>query len=643
MNKTSKLWSRMARIYGLAMLLVFSATLSAQTAPSLGVAGGFAILGGSTVTNTGATTIVGDVGVFPGSSITGFPPGSVTGTIHINDAVAQQAQSDLTTAYNNLAGQAFNTDLTGQDLGGLTLTPSVYRFSTSAQLTGTLTLNAQGNPNAVFIFQIGSTLTTASNARVQVINGGSDCNVYFQVGSSATLGTGTQFAGNILALHSITATTGSSVSGRLLTRNGAATLDTDNAALCTAACNTITLAPVTLPPATVNLVFNQTISASGGTAPYGFTLSNGTLPPGLGLSPGGASSVVLSGTPTTPGSYTFTIRATDANGCMGSRVYTIVVSPQACPTILLSPATLPTGNIGVLYSQNLVASGGTPPYTFSLSNGTLPPGLTLNSSGPSNALLSGTPTTPGSYTFTVAVTDASGCFGSRVYTIVINAVACPLILLSPTTLPPAVTGTLYSQSLFASGGTSPYTFSVTAGNLPPGLSLLPNGAASANISGTPTSAGTYTFTITATDALGCSVALVYTVTVNIPACPIITMTPAILPVALIGIPYSQTMTASGGSAPYTFALSGGQLPAGLALSSASPTTALLSGTPTISGNYAFSIQVADANNCLTNVSYSNVQVAAGALRVPALGGWSLLLLTGLFAMIGGFAMRRFGA
>ena len=127
----NNLWARQ-NPYGLATLLLFSATVAAQTAPPLGVAGGFAISGGSTVTNTGATTIIGDVGVSPGTSITDFPPGAVTGTIHNNDAVAQQAQSDLTTAYNNLAGQAFNTDLTGQDLGGMTLPPSVYRFSSSA-------------------------------------------------------------------------------------------------------------------------------------------------------------------------------------------------------------------------------------------------------------------------------------------------------------------------------------------------------------------------------------------------------------------------------------------------------------------------------------------------------------------------------
>jgi hypothetical protein len=194
----------------------------------LGSAQSFAVLAGSTVTNTGPTTVTGDVGVSPGSAVTGFPPGNVTGgTIHAADAVAAQAQSDATVAYNQLAGLGCNTNLTGQDLGGLTLTPGVYCFDTSAQLTGALVLDAQGDSGAVFVFKIGSTLTTASNSSVRMINGGRQCNVFWQVGSSATLGTSTAFSGNILALTSITVTTGASMYGRALALNGAVTLDSN--------------------------------------------------------------------------------------------------------------------------------------------------------------------------------------------------------------------------------------------------------------------------------------------------------------------------------------------------------------------------------------------------------------------------------
>jgi hypothetical protein len=212
-----------------------SSPAQGQTAPSLGTAQNFAVLGGSTVTNTGPSTITGDLGVSPGAAVTGFPPGLVvSGTIHAADATALSAKNSLTTAYNSLAGQACTLDLTGQDLGGKTLTTGVYCFSTSAQLTGALTLDAQGNSDAVFVFKIGSTLTTASNSSVAVINGGSLCNVYWQVGSSATLGTTTSFAGNILALTSITLNTGAGVTGRTLARNGAVTLDTSivSAAAC---------------------------------------------------------------------------------------------------------------------------------------------------------------------------------------------------------------------------------------------------------------------------------------------------------------------------------------------------------------------------------------------------------------------------
>lgn len=174
--------------FAVLLLLATTSTALAAAAPPLGQAQSFAVLGGSTVTNTCATIVTGDLGVSPGNAITGFPPGIVTGTTHAADAVALQAQSDVTTAYNTLAGEALNADLTGSDLGGLTLTPGVYHFASSAQLTGTLTLDAQNDPDAVFIFQMGSTLTTAGNAAVVLINGAQNCNVFWQVGSSATLG-----------------------------------------------------------------------------------------------------------------------------------------------------------------------------------------------------------------------------------------------------------------------------------------------------------------------------------------------------------------------------------------------------------------------------------------------------------------------
>ena len=317
---------------GCALLLYGASPALAQVAPPLGAAQSFAVLGGSTVTNTGSSVITGDLGVSPGSAVTGFPPGSVVlGTIHAADAAAAAAQSAVTTAYNGLAGQACTQDLTGQDLGGKTLVAGVYCFSTSAQLTGTVTLDAQGNPHAVFIFKIGSTLTTASASSVLVINSGSLCNIFWQVGSSATLGTATAFAGNILALTSITLTTGASVRGRTLARNGAVTLDTNTVTAPCATppvCPTITLSPATLPPGTPGVAYSQQITASGGAGPYVFSVSSGTLPAGLTLTAGG----LLSGTPTTAGSFTVTIRAIDGNGCPGVITYTITIATSV-PTL----------------------------------------------------------------------------------------------------------------------------------------------------------------------------------------------------------------------------------------------------------------------------------------------------------------------
>ena len=212
-----------------------SSALAVPATVNLGTAADFSVLAGSTVTNTGPTVISadasfgGNLGVSPGSAVTGFPPGIVTppGTIHIADGPASNAQADLTIAYNSAAGRPCDVNLTSQDLGGLTLTTGVYCYDTSAQLTGTLTLNAEGNPDAVFIFQVGSTLTTASNSTVALVNGAQACRVFWQIGSSATLGTNTDFTGNVLALTSITANTDADVEGRLLARNGAVTLDSN--------------------------------------------------------------------------------------------------------------------------------------------------------------------------------------------------------------------------------------------------------------------------------------------------------------------------------------------------------------------------------------------------------------------------------
>ena len=206
----------------LGLFLLSTVSAFAQANVPLGTAANFAVLAGSAVTNTGATVVAGNVGVSPLTAVTGFPPGVVTppATIYSAGPIAAAAESDLVTAYNTAMNEQSTGNLTGQDLGGLILGPGVYTFDSSAQLTGTLTLTGTG----FYIFQIGSTLTTASNAAVVAINGADAANIFWQVGSSATLGSGTTFIGNILAQASITNNSSGTMAGRMLAISGAVNL-----------------------------------------------------------------------------------------------------------------------------------------------------------------------------------------------------------------------------------------------------------------------------------------------------------------------------------------------------------------------------------------------------------------------------------
>ena len=225
------------RIY-LIILLLSTANVYATTVNAgLGTANLFAVLGGTTVTNTGLSSINGNLGLWSGTAVTGFPPGTVSGSIDAGNASAMRAQMDATGAYNVAAAQPCGGVLTGQNLGGQTLTAGVYCFASTAQLNGSLILNAQGDANAVFIFQIGGTLTTLSGSNVTIINGGTGNNVFWQVGSSATLGTASKFAGNILALSNITLDARAEIScGRALALNGSVSMDTNKITINSPGC-----------------------------------------------------------------------------------------------------------------------------------------------------------------------------------------------------------------------------------------------------------------------------------------------------------------------------------------------------------------------------------------------------------------------
>jgi hypothetical protein len=305
----SRKWRRLGLTAGVAALLVgglvslASPASAAEPAVGLGTASAYSVLAGSAVTNTGASVLSADLGASPAnaSSVTGFPPGLVLGATHTADAQALQAQADLTTAINDAAGRTPSGASLGSALAGGTLIPGVYNASSAFDLSGALTLNGQGNPASVFIFQIGSALTTASNTSIVMSNDAQPCNVFWEIGSSATLGTGSAFIGTILANTSITLTTGTTVEGRALASTGAVTLD-DNvftAPTCnttpTTTASSTTASPTTTPtsPATSSAAG---VGATGTTAPATGTV--GTTSAGLVAAPVAGASTGSSSGPT---------------------------------------------------------------------------------------------------------------------------------------------------------------------------------------------------------------------------------------------------------------------------------------------------------------------------------------------------------
>jgi hypothetical protein len=263
------------------VLALPGAAMAAQPAVGLGTATSYAVLAGSTVVNTGPSSISGDVGLSPGSAVTGFPPGKITGgTIHAADAAALQAKSDLVTAFDDAAGRGPAVDQTNKNLGQQRLLPGVYRASGGLALTGTLTLDAQGDPAAVFVLQAGSTLVTASSSTVSLVGGAQACNVFWKVGSSATLGTDSVLVGSVLALSDISLQTRAAVEGRVLARNGAVTLDSNTITRPSCATTVPSTPTATTPAATATPVpVGATVSPSR-------PASSTSAGPGTGTKPG---------------------------------------------------------------------------------------------------------------------------------------------------------------------------------------------------------------------------------------------------------------------------------------------------------------------------------------------------------------------
>lgn len=318
----------------------------------------------------------------------------------------------------------------------------------------------------------------------------------------------------------------------------------------------------------------QTLSGSGGQPPYTWSVPAGKLPPGLTLN---ASAGTITGTPTAGGTYPLNVTLTDSQNNTTTANLSIVVSAG----VVISPSTLAGGVVGAAYSQTLTATGGTAPYTWSVAAGTLPGGLTLNAA---TGAISGTPNATGTFNFTIQAVDSTGLSSQAKLSIVITN---PPLTITTSSLPNGTVGTAYSQTLIATGGLSPYTWSVASGSLPAGLTLIP---ATGAITGTPTTPGTSNFTLQVTDSAQATVQAKLSIVVVVAP---IAVTTASLPGGTLGLAYSQTLGASGGTPPYSWAVTSGSLPAGLTLAAS---TGVISGSPTASGTASFTVTVTDSAN-----------------------------------------------
>ncbi|MBB3800650.1 outer membrane autotransporter protein [Xanthomonas arboricola] len=469
--------------------------------------------------------------------------------------------------------------------------------ATIARATGTGTIN---NDDAVVVIAPASLpAATAGTAYTQNLSASGGTAPYtFALSAGAlpagvTLNASGVLSGTPTASGSFNFTVSATDSGAPTTGSRAYTLVVAGAA--------VNLPATTLAQGTAGQAYSAAITpASGGIAPYTYTLAAGVLPAGITVN---SATGALSGTPTAPGTYNFTLTATDSTSgtpSQGSRSYALTI---AAPQVVVAPTSVPGATRGTAYSQALSASGGTAPYTYAIASGVLPAGLTLASNG----TLSGTATVEDTFNFTVQATDANSFTGTQAYAL---TVAGPNLVLPASTLPAGTAGQAYSAAITpATGGTAPYSYALTAGALPAGVVL---DAATGGLSGTPTVAGTFNFTLTASDSTPSPAAQAsrsYALTI---AAPQIVVAPTTVPGATRGTAYSQALSASGGTAPYTYAIASGVLPTGLTLAS----NGTLSGTATVEGTFNFTVQATDANSFTGTQAYA-LTVAGPNLVLPA--------------------------
>jgi len=328
-----------------------------------------------------------------------------------------------------------------------------------------------------------------------------------------------------------------------------------------------------LADATNTQAYSQTLAAAGGTPPYTWSLASGSLPSGLSLN---SSTGAITGTPSaTPGTYSFTAKVTDSASQPATKALSIAVADP----LSVTTSSLPGGIVGQAYSQSVAATGGKTPYTWSVSSGTLPSGLTLNAS---TGAVSGTPTAAGTSNFTVKATDSGN--PARTATKALSIVIVAQLQITTSSLANGTVGQAYSQTLSATGGSGSYTWSVSSGSLPPGLSL---NASTGAVSGTPTTSGTFTFTARVTDGTQTATK---SLSIVVSSASTVTISTSSLPQGRVGVGYSATLSASGGTAPYSWSMTSGSLAPGLSFS----TSGAITGTPTKQGSFTFTVQVTDS-------------------------------------------------
>ncbi len=364
----------------------------------------------------------------------------------------------------------------------------------------------------------------------------------------------------------------------------------------------LSITTTSLPAGTVNTSYSQTLAATGGVSPYTWSISSGSLPAGLTLT---GSTGVISGTPTTAGpAVDFTVKVTDSDSNTATASLSITINATS---LSITTTSLPAGTVNTSYSQTLAATGGVSPYSWSISSGSLPAGLTLSGS---TGVISGTPTAAGTANFTVKVTDTDNNTATQNLSITVNAAALEV---TTTQLASGVVGTSYSQTLAASGGAAPYTWSIISGSLPAGLTLT---ASTGVVAGTPTASGNSSFEVQVEDSE--SHTATGNVTLDITAATL-TISTLSLPNGVTNEPYQSTLEATGGVPPYTWSiLSGGSLPAGLTLNAG---TGVISGTPTATGTSSFTVEVTDTDSD-TAMQALSIKVTMAPLTVETEGSWT---------------------